>query len=93
MSEKYTSYDDVSTRLNEILDAVNAEGVSLDDALALYEEAVQLGLRACDLSEEGAEALLAAEEEAGEPDSTEAIADADEQGTDEQGTDEQDSQG
>ena len=84
MSEKYTSYDDVSTRLNEILDAVNAEGVSLDDALALYEEAVQLGLRACDLSEEGAEALLAAEEETEEPDSTEAIADADEQGTDEQ---------
>ena len=62
MSENYTSYDDVSTRLNEILDEVNAEGVSLDEALALYEEAVQLGLRACDLSEEGAEALLAAEE-------------------------------
>jgi exodeoxyribonuclease VII small subunit len=86
MSEKYTSYDDVSTRLNEILDEVNAEGVSLDDALALYEEAVQLGLRACDLSEEGAEALLAVEEEAEEPDSTETIADADEQGTDEQGS-------
>ena len=63
MSEAYSSYEDVSARLNQIVDAVNAEGVTLDEALALYEEAVKLGLRACDLSEEGAEALLAAQEE------------------------------
>lgn len=63
MSEAYSSYEDVSARLNQIVDEVNAEGVTLDEALALYEEAVKLGLRACDLSEEGAEALLAAQEE------------------------------
>ncbi len=61
MSEAYASYEDVSARLNQIVDEVNAQGVTLDQALALYEEAVKLGLRACDLSEEGADALLAAE--------------------------------
>lgn len=45
------SFEDVKTRLNEIADEVAREGVSLDDALALYEEAVGLGLAACDLSE------------------------------------------
>ena len=65
MTEAYSSYDDVSARLNQIIDEVNAEGVTLDEALALYEEAVKLGLRACDLSEERAKALLAKEEPEG----------------------------
>lgn len=52
------SYDQVSDRLDEIVEAVSAPGISLDEALALYEEAVKLGLSACDLSEEGAEELL-----------------------------------
>ena len=52
------SYDQVRDRLDEIVEAVSAPGISLDDALALYEEAVKLGLSACDLSEEGAEELL-----------------------------------
>lgn len=52
------SYDQVRDRLDEIVEAVNAPGISLDEALALYEEAVKLGLSACDLSEEGAEELL-----------------------------------
>ena len=51
------SYDQVRDRLDEIVEAVNAPGISLDEALALYEEAVKLGLSACDLSEEGAEEL------------------------------------
>ena len=38
---EYASFDDVRTRLDEIVDAVSAEGISLDDALALYEEAVR----------------------------------------------------
>ena len=46
------SYDQVRDRLDEIVEAVNAPGISLDEALALYEEAVKLGLSACDLSEE-----------------------------------------
>ena len=52
------SYDQVRDRLEEIVEAVSAPGISLDEALALYEEAVKLGLSACDLSEEGAEELL-----------------------------------
>ena len=52
------SYDQVCDRLDEIVEAVSAPGISLDEALALYEEAVKLGLSACDLSEEGAEELL-----------------------------------
>ena len=44
--------------LDEIVDEVNAEGVGLDDALALYEEGRQAGAFACDLSEEGALALM-----------------------------------
>lgn len=52
------SYDQVRDRLDEIVEAVSAPGISLDEALALYEEAVKLGLSACELSEEGAEDLL-----------------------------------
>ena len=52
------SYDQVRDRLDEIVEAVSAPGISLDEALALYEEAVKLGLSACDLSEEGAEEIL-----------------------------------
>ena len=57
-----STFDDVRNRLDEIVEAVNAPGISLDEALSLYEEAVKLGLSACDLSEEGAEELLAQEE-------------------------------
>lgn len=44
-------FSSVKARLDEIVDEISQEGVSLDDALALYEEAVKLGLAACDLSE------------------------------------------
>ncbi len=57
-----STFDDVRNRLDEIVEAVNAPGISLDEALSLYEEAVKLGLSACDLSEEGAEELIAQEE-------------------------------
>ena len=49
-SQEERSFDDVKARLNEIAEQVNAEGISLDEALSLYEEA--LGLSACNLSEE-----------------------------------------
>ena len=52
------SFESVSTRLEEILEAVGAEDDTLDDALALYEEAVKLGLAACDLSEKDVEAAF-----------------------------------
>lgn len=45
------TYQSVRSRLDDILEEVNREDISLDDALALYEEAVKLSLSACDLSE------------------------------------------
>lgn len=51
--ESHETFDTMKARLDEIADEVNADGISLDDALALYEEAVALGLRASDLLEEG----------------------------------------
>ena len=72
------TFDDVRDRLAEIVEAVNAPGISLDEALSLYEEAGKLGLAACDLSEEGAEELIAQEEakEAAEKQAAKAGADA-----------------
>ena len=50
-AEDPTSFAEVKTRLDEIVQAVSDEALSLDDALALYEEAVSLGLKASDLIE------------------------------------------
>ena len=48
--ESYDSFEAVKSRLDEIVDAVSSDELELDAALALYEEAVGLGLRASDLS-------------------------------------------
>lgn len=65
MTEQQTgSFEDVQARLNQIVDEVSAEDISLDDALKLYEEAVKLGLSACDLSEQDIDAFVAAGEAA-----------------------------
>lgn len=61
--EQGRTFEDVHERLSEIVDEVSAEDISLDDALKLYEEAVKLGLSACDLSEQDLDAFLAMEEE------------------------------
>lgn len=61
--QRGSAFGEVQERLNQIVDEVSAEDISLDDALKLYEEAVKLGLSACDLSEQDIEAHLAAEEE------------------------------
>jgi len=60
--ETYDTFDAVRGRLGAIADEVNAEGVSLDEAIALFDEAVKLALQACDMSEEDAEAALAQDE-------------------------------
>ena len=52
------TFESVRTRLEEIVEAVSAEDVTLDEALALYEEAVKLGRAACDLSEKDVEAAF-----------------------------------
>ena len=41
--ESYDSFEAVKTRLDEIVDAVSDDELALDDALALYEEAVGSG--------------------------------------------------
>ncbi len=60
--EQGRTFEDVHERLSEIVDEVSAEDISLDDALKLYEEAVKLGLRVRDLSEQDLDAFLATEE-------------------------------
>lgn len=61
--EQGRTFEDVHERLSEIVDEVSAEDISLDDALKLYEEAVKLGLSACDLSEQDLDAFLTTEED------------------------------
>lgn len=68
--ESGRTFEDMQARLEEIADEVSAEDISLDDALALYEEAVKLGLAACDLSETDVEAYLAASSTAAEEEET-----------------------
>lgn len=66
MSDQQDSFEEIQARLQEIVDAVSDDALPLDDALTLYEEAVQLGLRASTLLEEGIatkDADSAAEEE------------------------------
>jgi exodeoxyribonuclease VII small subunit len=53
MSENDLSkYAPVNDRLKEIIDQVSDESIGLDAALDLFEEAVQLGVRASTLLEE-----------------------------------------
>lgn len=61
-NEANPSFEDVKARLDEIVDAVGDENISLDAALDLYEEAVKLGMQASTLLEEG----IAAQEDAAE---------------------------
>lgn len=56
-SETNVTFESVKDRLDEIVDAVNDESISLDDALDLYEEAVRLGMQASTLLEEGIAAM------------------------------------
>lgn len=46
------SFAVVKSRLEEIVEVVTDESTSLDDALALYEEAVKLSMRASQVLEE-----------------------------------------
>ncbi|MCL1797729.1 MAG: exodeoxyribonuclease VII small subunit [Eggerthellaceae bacterium] len=51
-NETAANYLSVKDRLDEIVEIVSDEEISLDDALDLYEEAVKLGLSVSNLLEE-----------------------------------------
>ena len=58
-------FEAIKTRLEEIVEAVSDESIPLDDALDLYEEAVELGMRVSDVLEDDIEvdeAALAGED-------------------------------
>jgi len=64
--ESYGSFEELKSRLDEIVEAVNDKDLPLDQALSLYEEAVGLGLRASDLLDEASvQEALASEAPAG----------------------------
>ena len=67
-SQSVETYEQVKGRLDEIVQAVSDEGLSLDDALDLYEEAVKLGMRASQLIEDQTLAVSPNAEEADEED-------------------------
>lgn len=52
MQEVAASFADIKKRLNEIADQVSNADLPLEEALTLYEEAVNLGLHATNLLEE-----------------------------------------
>lgn len=60
MPKEYENFQDVKTRLDEIVDAVSDDSLSLDELLPLYEEAVKLGSRASELIEQAQEDFNAA---------------------------------
>lgn len=47
------SFEDLKTRLDEIVTLVSDDSLALDEALDLYEEAVGIGLSASRIMEEG----------------------------------------
>ena len=51
--ETASEFDVLKGRLDQIVEEIGSDGISLDDALTLYEEAVNIGLAACDVSESG----------------------------------------
>lgn len=55
MSNEETNFEDIKQRLGQIVERVSEDDIDLDEALALYEEAVKLGVAACDASEYGIE--------------------------------------
>ncbi len=46
------TFEESKARLEEIAALVEDPQISLDEALKLYEEAVKIGLHACDVSEQ-----------------------------------------
>ena len=54
-SDHLQDFAAIKARLDEIVEAVGDDSLPLDDALDLYEEAVELGMRVSDVLEDGIE--------------------------------------
>ncbi len=68
------SFEDLKTRLDEIVTLVSDDSLPLDEALDLYEEAVGIGLSASRIMEEGiAESNLASSDSKVNPGSDEKL--------------------
>lgn len=68
MSEVNPQFSQIKERLDEIVQTVSDEDISLDDALSLYEEAVGLGMQVSSVLEEDiAEEEIVSEVEAVQP--------------------------
>lgn len=68
MSDTQADFGEIKQRLDEIVETVSEEGIDLDEALSLYEEAVKLGIAACDASENLTEEDSDSEDAAAGPD-------------------------
>lgn len=58
------TFEGINDRLKQIAENVKDDSLPLDDALDLFEEAVQLGLQASNMLEEGVSADMRAEDPA-----------------------------
>ena len=67
------TFDTLKTRLDEIVSEVSSEDISLDEALRLYDEAVNIGLAACDASEDGLDSVSGVSDEEGNPVSSDIV--------------------
>lgn len=78
MSNADTNFENIKQRLDQIVERVSEDDIDLDEALTLYEEAVKLGVAACDASEFDTESEDAdenkSEAESANPDGSEAQA-------------------
>lgn len=83
-NENSRNFEEVKARLDEIVDAVSDDEISLDNALDLYEEAVKLGMQVSSVLEEdiaadqisaGIESLEPLENEASAPESGDVLSD------------------
>ncbi len=45
------TFDEIESRIDEISERVSNEETSLDEALSLFEEAVKLGMQACEITD------------------------------------------
>ena len=94
-TSEYQSFDQITARLDSIVDQVRDKNVSLEHSLDLFDEAIALGSKAVNMVDtteftpEEEERLVQAQAAGGAADASGAAAATDEQASDEQASDEQ----